>query len=251
MYQQQQQQQAVTGTSTTTTPKEKTTEELLDKMMRRSKTAERLLRPQTIQDRIDTLKLKSIAFVKQIPIWTWNFSVILAKGLWKFIQNPAIITSWYGIAKAKVVHEMKHYYSGGKLLVADTRSATRLLGRVLKGHTLTRRERNHLVRTTSDIFRLVPFAFFLIVPFAELLLPFFIRFFPNMLPSQFEDKLQKEEQLKKEFKAKLEMGKFLQDTVELMALELKKSDQAETVATAEELQKFIDSVCAHRMVLIE
>ena len=35
---------------------------------------------------------------------------------------------------------------------------------------LTRRERNQLIRTTMDMFRLVPFAIFVIVPFMELLL---------------------------------------------------------------------------------
>lgn len=43
-----------------------------------------------------------------------------------------------------------------------------------------------LVRTTGDIFRLVPFSVFIIVPFMELLLPLFIKFFPGMLPSTFE-----------------------------------------------------------------
>ena len=39
----------------------------------------------------------------------------------------------------------------------------------------------------SDIIRLVPFSVFVIVPFAELTLPIFIKFFPNMLPSTFEE----------------------------------------------------------------
>ena len=37
-----------------------------------------------------------------------------------------------------------------------------------------------------DIFRLVPFAIFVIVPFMEFLLPFALRLFPNMLPSTFK-----------------------------------------------------------------
>lgn len=217
-------------------------DELLEKMIKRSSTAAQLLKPPTVQDRIDALKLKTIAFMQKIPGWTWRMTVILARGSWDFAKNPVVVKDWYAIAKKKVVHEMKHYYSGFKLLMADIRSACRLTLKIFKGHTMTRRERNHLVRTTSDIFRLVPFAFFLIVPFMELLLPVAIKLFPNMLPSQFEDKLKKEEQLRREFKAKLELGKFLQDTVELMAFELKKSDQAETVATAEELQKFVNLI---------
>jgi len=42
-----------------------------------------------------------------------------------------------------------------------------------------------LVRTTADLFRLVPFLVFVIVPFAEVLLPFVLKFFPGMLPSTF------------------------------------------------------------------
>jgi LETM1 and EF-hand domain-containing protein 1, mitochondrial len=41
--------------------------------------------------------------------------------------------------------------------------------------------------TVSDLFRLVPLLFFLIVPMMEFALPFAIKMFPNMLPRQFED----------------------------------------------------------------
>lgn len=52
-----------------------------------------------------------------------------------------------------------------------------------------RRERKQLTRTTADVFRLVPFIIFLVVPFMEVLLPVALKVFPNMLPSTFEDKL--------------------------------------------------------------
>jgi len=45
-----------------------------------------------------------------------------------------------------------------------------------------------LVRTTADMFRLVPFLVFIIVPFAEFLLPVVLKFFPGMLPSTFAGK---------------------------------------------------------------
>ena len=61
-----------------------------------------------------------------------------------------------------------------------------IVRRLLQGHTLSRRERRQLTRTTADLFRLVPFAFFVIVPFMELLLPFALKLFPNMLPSTFQ-----------------------------------------------------------------
>jgi len=60
------------------------------------------------------------------------------------------------------------------------------------------------------VFRLVPMLVFLVVPFMEFLLPVALRLLPNMLPSTFEDKLKKEEELKKRVGAKLEVARFLQ-----------------------------------------
>jgi hypothetical protein len=44
----------------------------------------------------------------------------------------------------KILHELKHYYNGFKLLFIETKIAFRLLRQVLNGHTLTRRERNQV-----------------------------------------------------------------------------------------------------------
>jgi hypothetical protein len=44
----------------------------------------------------------------------------------------------------KIVHELKHYYNGFKLLFIETKIAFRLLRQVLNGHTLTRRERRQV-----------------------------------------------------------------------------------------------------------
>ncbi len=66
-----------------------------------------------------------------------------------------------------------------------------LVHKITQGHSLTRRERGELVNTAVDLFRLVPFAVFVIVPFMEFLLPFALKLFPNMLPSTFQDKLKK------------------------------------------------------------
>lgn len=53
------------------------------------------------------------------------------------------------------------------------------------GQQLTRRERKQFTRTLADLVRLVPMFPFVIIPGAELLLPFAIKIFPNMLPTQF------------------------------------------------------------------
>ena len=44
----------------------------------------------------------------------------------------------------------------------------------------------------------------------EILLPVALKLFPNMLPSTFENKLKKEEEMKKRVIAKMEVARFLQ-----------------------------------------
>lgn len=87
----------------------------------------------------------------------------------------------------KMIKEVAdHYWLGSKLLWSDIKVAKDILSRVFEGHSMTRRERIQLIRTSTDIFRLVPFSVFVIVPFMELLLPFALKLFPNMLPSTFQ-----------------------------------------------------------------
>lgn len=112
----------------------------------------------------------------------------------------------------RIVDELKHYYHGFRLLFIDIRISSGLLQRVLHGEALSRREKKQLVRTTSDVFRLVPFSVFIIVPFMEFTLPIFLKFFPNMLPSTFQTANEEQAKLKKSLKVKLEMAKFLQQT---------------------------------------
>lgn len=114
--------------------------------------------------------------------------------------------------------ELVHYYHGFRLLFIDINICRKLLGQVVRGKTLTRREHKLLVRTTSDIFRLVPFSVFIIVPFMELLLPVVIKFFPGMLPSTFQSADEREGKLKQSLKVKLEMAKFLQKTLDEMTV---------------------------------
>lgn len=89
--------------------------------------------------------------------------------------------------KERVIAELKHYYHGFRLLFIDVKVCCRMLWHVLHGNSLTRRERRQLVRTTADMFRLVPFLVFIIVPFMEFLLPVALKLFPEMLPSTFAE----------------------------------------------------------------
>ncbi|KAF9532923.1 LETM1-domain-containing protein [Crepidotus variabilis] len=113
----------------------------------------------------------------------------------------------------KVKHEAQHYWHGSKLLVSEVRISSKLQWKILHGEALTRRERRQLKRTTQDLLRLIPFAVFIIVPFMELLLPVALKLFPNMLPSTFEDKYAAEEKERKLLRVRLDMAKFLQETL--------------------------------------
>uniref|UniRef100_A0A665X0E9 Mitochondrial proton/calcium exchanger protein n=1 Tax=Echeneis naucrates TaxID=173247 RepID=A0A665X0E9_ECHNA len=143
--------------------------------------------------------------------------------------------------RQRVVDEIKHYYHGFRLLWIDTTIAGRMLWRVLNGHPLSRRERRQFLRTCADVFRLLPFLVFIIVPFMEFLLPIALKLFPNMLPSTFETQSKKEERLKKELRVKLEMAKFLQDTIEEIALRNKAAQGNVTEEFSTFFQKIRDS----------
>ncbi|XP_052566235.1 mitochondrial proton/calcium exchanger protein isoform X5 [Culex pipiens pallens] len=123
--------------------------------------------------------------------------------------------------KQRIWAEVLHYYHGFRLLFIDFNVSRKLIWRVLNGKSLTRREHRLLVRTTGDLFRLLPFSVFIIVPFMELLLPVAIKLFPGMLPSTFQTATEREDKIKQNLKVKLEMAKFLQKTLDDMAVQSK------------------------------
>uniref|UniRef100_A0A0N5AHP6 Letm1 RBD domain-containing protein n=1 Tax=Syphacia muris TaxID=451379 RepID=A0A0N5AHP6_9BILA len=140
----------------------------------------------------------------------------------------------------RIVDELKHYYHGFRLLALETRISTRYLWRLVTGHSLMRKERQQLVRTASDLFRLVPFSIFIIVPFMEFTLPIFLKLFPNMLPSTFQEESKEREKLKRRLKVKLEVARFLQDTIDEIGLERKSKGMVESKAA--EFAAFIKKV---------
>ncbi|EDW73856.1 uncharacterized protein Dwil_GK19680, isoform B [Drosophila willistoni] len=142
-------------------------------------------------------------------------------------------TSDKAVAKPKkplsqrIWEELVHYYHGFRLLFIDVAISSKLLWRVLNGKTLTRRENKQLQRTTSDLFRLIPFSVFVIVPFMELLLPLFIKFFPGMLPSTFQTAKDRQERLRQSLAVRLEVAKFLQKTLDQMPVQHKEHSSEE------------------------
>ena len=85
---------------------------------------------------------------------------------------------------------VRHLYHGFRLFGVNTKLAWRYSRRLQSGQALTRRERLLLERATLDLLRLVPFTFFVVVPFAEFLLPVALKMFPTLIPSTFETESQ-------------------------------------------------------------
>lgn len=130
------------------------------------------------------------------------------KAVAKAEENKKMMTLW-----AKIKHEAQHYWDGTKLLATEVRISSKLALKMAAGYELTRREHRQLHRTVQDLGRLVPFSVFVIVPFAELLLPVALRLFPNLLPSTYEDAKSKENKAIKLRASRKEVSTFLRQTL--------------------------------------
>ena len=126
----------------------------------------------------------------------------------------------------KVKKEAQHYWDGTKLLATEVKISFRLAVKMAAGYELSRREHRQLQRTVQDIGRLVPFSVFVLVPFAELLLPVALKLFPNLLPSTYEGQKSKDKKAGELRATRKDVSNFLRDT-------LKESGLPLTVATAQ------------------
>lgn len=117
----------------------------------------------------------------------------------------------------KIKHEALHYWHGTKLFAKEVKISSKLVSKVVWGGKLTRREQRQLRRTFSDTVRLVPFLLFVVIPFAELLLPVALKLFPNMLPSTYESKATAEKKRKKMQNVRNEMSRYLKETIAEMS----------------------------------
>lgn len=113
----------------------------------------------------------------------------------------------------KVKREILHYWDGTKLLATEVRISIKLALKMAAGYELSRRENRQLQRTVQDLARLVPFSVFIIVPFAELLLPVALKLFPNLLPSTYEGQTSKDAKAKGLRTTRKEVSNFLRNTL--------------------------------------
>ena len=125
----------------------------------------------------------------------------------------------------KVKHEAHHYWEGTKLLGLEIKISSRLLYKMSSGYELTRREYRQLKRTTADVLRLFPFAMFVLIPFAELLLPIAIKIFPNLLPSTYESKVDKDKKLALLRNTRYKVAQVLTDSKQMVSLTSNLTDE--------------------------
>ncbi|KAF1360408.1 LETM1-domain-containing protein [Lizonia empirigonia] len=130
------------------------------------------------------------------------------KAIAKKDETKKKLTLW-----EKVKHEATHYWDGTKLLGFEIKISSKLALKMAAGYELTRRERRQLQRTVQDLGRLIPFLPFVIVPFAELLLPVALKLFPNMLPSTYEGQSSKDAKAKRLRSTRKEVSEFLRSTL--------------------------------------
>ncbi|KAG9999599.1 LETM1-domain-containing protein, partial [Aureobasidium melanogenum] len=116
--------------------------------------------------------------------------------------------------RQKIMKEVHHYWDGTKLLAAEVKISSKLALKMAAGYELTRREHRQLHRTVQDLGRLVPFSVFVIVPFAELLLPVALKLFPNMLPSTYEGQKSREAKASNLRGTRKEVSSFLRQTLQ-------------------------------------
>jgi LETM1 and EF-hand domain-containing protein 1 len=136
----------------------------------------------------------------------------------------------------KVKKELVHYWDGTKLLGFEVRISSKLALKMAAGYELTRRERRQLQRTVQDLARLVPFLPFVIVPFAELLLPVALKLFPNMLPSTYEGQSAKDTKAQTLRATRKDVSDFLRQTLKETGLPVS-AENAQTAEFAEFFRK--------------
>lgn len=137
----------------------------------------------------------------------------------------------------KVKKEAAHYRDGTKLLGFEIKVSFKLALKMAGGHELSRREWRQLKRTVQDLVRLVPFSAFVLVPFAELLLPVALKIFPNMLPSTYEGAKAKEAKSQKLTTTREGVSVFLRKTIQESGLPL-----STTTKQREEFIEFFQKV---------
>lgn len=169
-----------------------------------------------------------------------------AKNVAAAIRDPRVMLEWADDIKNIVLDFFRWVFTGCRLFRANIGFSFHLLKRIAKGYDLTTRERKLLTRTTADCFKIIPFSFFILVPFAELLLPFALRLFPNLMPSTFFKDKYDSATLARKYQAKQQMAEFFQEVVAQRTQAIIESDSSAHTDKATELQSFREKLVSGR-----
>jgi len=162
------------------------------------------------------------------------------------IRDPRVIKEWMVDIYHAIVHFVKWVVTGGRLFSRNVGACYHLTKRIAKGYHLSIRERRLLIRTTADCLKLIPFSFFIIVPFAELLLPVVLRFFPNLMPSTFFETKYDNATLARKLQAKQQMAEFFQQVVAQRTQEIIEDDDHKHADKAIELEEMQEKLSSGR-----
>jgi len=146
------------------------------------------------------------------PIFILKKAWKITSGILKFLATPS---SWGPKSRelwAHIKEDAKHYWKGTKLLWADIKVISKLCRtKLLRGKSLTWREREQLMRTLGDCGRMLPFSVFIIIPALEIFLPLAIFLFPGLLPSTFEKAKDREAKIKARLQIQGHVAGFFQE----------------------------------------
>jgi LETM1 and EF-hand domain-containing protein 1 len=131
--------------------------------------------------------------------------------------------------------ECRHLWHGSKLLYSETKSVWPVYKKSWSGGQISRRERLQMARSTADLLRLIPFSAIVIIPAAELALPFILYFFPNFLPSTFVKPHEAIEKHQQELLRKAEFARVLRSTAAAM---IQLADYRKSHVNAELVRQF-------------
>lgn len=155
---------------------------------------------------------KGLSRLVQAPLVCLKTMGKMSRAAWR---DPRVVGHWMEDIGASIRHGWKWVKNGFKLFWTNLSISKRLVWKSLVGHQLTLRESKLLVTTSTDLFKLVPFSLFIIIPFAELALPIFLRVFPRMLPSTFmERNFVDSASLSRRIRAKKELADFFTQVIE-------------------------------------
>ncbi|KAF4754501.1 hypothetical protein FOZ62_026610, partial [Perkinsus olseni] len=195
-----------------------------------------------IQSEVKKYGRKAAVKGRKAAVWTLNMTGRFLLGTfrvtWSFIRNPRIVFQWWADLKEALHHMSAWVKNGSKLFGKNVQLSTQLVMKQARGYQLTLREHKLLVRTVTDLFKLVPFSLFIIIPFAELALPVALRLFPNMLPSTFNDKKSDHALLMRRMKAKGEMAAFFNEVIAEKNKQILEEESSKFRDRAIELQEF-------------